>query len=136
MKKHFNKGLVINKEDNENFNNSTKCWIWDNDYIDNVVKVRDYCHITGKYRGSAHIEFNINRRINYKISVVPYNLKNYDSHPIVQKLGKLNLNGLEQYTCLTINDKLHIEFLYYKFLSSSLDISVKHSNNDDFKYLS
>ena len=27
MKKHFNKDLVMTKEDNENFEHSTKCWI-------------------------------------------------------------------------------------------------------------
>ena len=54
MKKHFNKELVMTKEDNEDFENSSKCWICNNDYVDNDVKVRDYCHITGKYRGSAH----------------------------------------------------------------------------------
>ena len=54
MKKNFNQELVMTKEDNENFKNSTKCWICDNDYIDNDVKVRDRCHITGKYKGSAH----------------------------------------------------------------------------------
>ena len=26
----------------------TKCWIYDNEYIDNDVKVRHHCHITGK----------------------------------------------------------------------------------------
>ena len=49
MKKHINKKLVITKEDNEYFENSTKCQICDSDYIDNDVKVRDNCHITGKY---------------------------------------------------------------------------------------
>ena len=29
-------------------NVSTKWWIWDNDYVDNDVKGRDHCHITGK----------------------------------------------------------------------------------------
>ena len=29
MKKHFNKELVITKADNENFKNSTKCWVCD-----------------------------------------------------------------------------------------------------------
>ena len=38
-KKHFNKELVMNKEENADFKNSTKCWICDNDYIDNDVKV-------------------------------------------------------------------------------------------------
>ena len=52
MKKHFNKELVMTKEDNEDFKNSTKCWICVNDYIDTDVKVRGLCHITGKYRGS------------------------------------------------------------------------------------
>ena len=54
MKKHFNKELVMTKEDNEDFEKSTKCWVCDKDYIDDDVKVRDHCHITGKYRGSAH----------------------------------------------------------------------------------
>ena len=30
MKKYFNKELVITKEDNEDFKNTTKCWICDN----------------------------------------------------------------------------------------------------------
>ena len=49
MKKHFNKKLVMTKEDNEDFESPTKCWICDNDYVDNDVKVRDHCHITRKY---------------------------------------------------------------------------------------
>ena len=39
MKKHFNKELVMTKEDNEEFKTSTKCWIFDNDYFDTDVKV-------------------------------------------------------------------------------------------------
>ena len=60
MKKHLNKKLVMTKEDNEDFNSSTKCWICDNDYVDNDIKVRDHCHITGIYRSSAHRDCNIN----------------------------------------------------------------------------
>ena len=37
MKKHFNKELVMTKEDNEDFENSTTCWICDKDYIDHGV---------------------------------------------------------------------------------------------------
>ena len=29
-KKHLNKELIMTKEDNEDFENSIKCWIWDN----------------------------------------------------------------------------------------------------------
>ena len=91
MKKNFNKELVMIKEDNENFNNSSNSWIYDNDYVDNDVKVRDHCHFTGKYRGSAHRHCIINLRLNHKIPVIFYNLKNYDSHLIMQELGKFNL---------------------------------------------
>ena len=59
-RKNFNKELVMTKEDNEDFKNSTKFWIFNNDYIDSDVKVRDHCHITGKYRGSADRDCNIN----------------------------------------------------------------------------
>ena len=55
IKKHFNKVLLTTKEDNEGCKNSNKCYICDNDYVDDDVKVIDHCHITGKCTGSAHI---------------------------------------------------------------------------------
>ena len=91
MKKHFNKKLAMTKEDNEEFGNSTKCWTCDNDYNHNDVKVRDHCQITGKYRGSPYKDCNINVRLNHKILVVSHKLRCYDSHLIIQELGKFNL---------------------------------------------
>ena len=38
MKKHFNKELVMTKEGNKGFKDSTKCWVCDNGYIDNGAK--------------------------------------------------------------------------------------------------
>ena len=77
----------MTKEGNEDFQNSTKCWICDND----CIKVRDPFHITGKYRGSAHGDCNINIKLNHRIPIVFFNLKNYDSQLIMQELGKFNL---------------------------------------------
>ena len=82
--------------------------------IDNDVIVRDHCHTAGKYRGSAHGDCNINLKSNHKIHVVFNNLQNYDSHFVIQELGKFNLFNL----------------------SSSLDSLVKNSKKDNFKYLS
>ena len=42
MKKHFKKELVMTKEDDEDFENSTKCCICDDDYVEDEVKVRDH----------------------------------------------------------------------------------------------
>ena len=53
MKKHFSNELVITEKDNKDFEKSTKCWACDNYYIDGDVEVRDHCHITDKYKGSA-----------------------------------------------------------------------------------
>ena len=141
MKKHFNKELVMTKENNEHCMNSNKCWTCDKNYIDNYVKVRDHCHITGKYRGSTHRDCNINLKLNQKIPVVFHNLKNNDSHLIMQEVGTFNLkinvipNGLEKYMSFNINDKL--SFIdSFQFLSSSLDSLVNNLSKDDFKDLS
>ena len=140
MKKHFNKELVMTKEDSEDFENSTKCWICDNDCIDNNVKVRDHFHITGKNLGSADRDCNINVKLNHKIPVAFHNLENYDSHLIMRELGKFNLtinvilNGLEKYRNFTIHNKLSL-IDRFQFLSSSLDSLVKNLNKDDFSYL-
>ena len=126
MKKRFNKELVMTKEDNEDFKNFSECWICDNDYIDGDVRVRDYCHITCNNRDSAHRDCNINLKLNRKIPVVLHNLKNYDSHLIMEQLGKFILkrsvvpNGLEKYMSITINNNL--SFIdSFQFLISSLD---------------
>ena len=49
MKKHFNKNLIMTAEENEEFERSSICWIFGG-LIDFDDKVRDQCHITGKYR--------------------------------------------------------------------------------------
>ena len=71
-----------------------------------------------------------------KSPVVFQKLKNYDSHLIMQKLGKIYLkikvipNGLEKYMSVTIKNKL--SFIdSFQFLSSSLHSIVKNLNKDD-----
>ena len=91
MKNHLNKEIVTTKEDNEEFENSTTCWVCDKYYIDTDVKVRDHCHVTGKYRAFAHRYCNNNFKLSHKIPLVFHNLKNYDSHVIMRELGKFNL---------------------------------------------
>ena len=55
IKKYFNKELVMTKEDNEDFKNFAKCWICDNDYIENDVKVRIIV-VSMENIGALHIE--------------------------------------------------------------------------------
>ena len=137
MKKHFNKNLVMTAEENEEFERSNICWICSKliDIGDN--KVRDHCHITGKYRGAVDWSCNINLKISKKLVVIFHNLRGYDSHLIFKELSKFNCsvsvipNGLEKYMSFTLSK--NIVFIVY---ISSLDKLVKTLNNEDFKYLS
>ena len=51
IEKYFNKNLVVSAEDEERSWLSNKCWICDKLFDVGDDKVRDHCHITGKYRG-------------------------------------------------------------------------------------
>ena len=75
MRKCLKKELVMNKEGNEEFKNSIKCWICGNDYDDNDIKVRNHCHITRKFRSSVQRDCNISFKLNQKIFVAFHNLK-------------------------------------------------------------
>ena len=92
----------MTKKHEEHFESSTKYWIFNNFYVDGDVKVRDHCHIIGKCRSSSHRDYNIKVQLNQKIPIVFRNLNNYDSHLIMQELGKFNFkinvtpNGLEK----------------------------------------
>ena len=70
MKRHFNKNLVMTAEENEWFEMTNICWICNKliDIGDN--KVRDHCHITGRYRGAAHWGCNINLNISKNVPVI------------------------------------------------------------------
>jgi hypothetical protein len=64
---------------------------------ENLKKVRDHCHMTGKYRGPACNDCNLNKRTNEEVCVVFHNLRGYDSHLMMRDLGiyinQLNLGG-------------------------------------------
>ena len=89
------KRLVMTASDEKDFRNAKKCWICQKGYKGDEgenIPVPDHCHMTGKYRGSAHKKCNFRLQIsaeNIKIPVVFHNLKGYDSHFIIEKLGDI-----------------------------------------------
>ena len=66
MKKHFNKNVVMTEEGEHLFQQSNSCWICKKLFDNEDEKVRDHCHITGKFRGSAHWDCNIDFQLTKK----------------------------------------------------------------------
>ena len=148
VKYKFNKPLVMTKNDEEEFKKANKCHICDKEYTKSDVRVRDHCHATGKYRGSAHQDCNLKLRLNtldMKIPVIFHNLRGYDSHFIMQEIGaivekhqytnkkgekcKMNINAIpnnmEKYMAFMLGN--HLTFIdSFQFMSSSLENLVKN----------
>ena len=83
IKKKFHKPLKMSDEDEQEFRAAEEYHICGQKYGDKDIRGRDHCHITGQYRGSAHQDCNLKLRINpeeFKIPVIFYNLRGYDSH--------------------------------------------------------
>ena len=136
MKKYFNKNLIITVEEEEKFQLANKCWICDKLFDTIDEKVRDHCHISGKFRRAAHFSCNAK-----KVPVIFHNLRGYDSHLIIKEISNFDVkvdvipNGLEKYMAFTINRNL-VFIDRIQFMNCSLNSLVKNLVNGDFKYLS
>ena len=141
MRKHFNKNLIMCTEEEERFQLANSCWIWDKVIDVGDDKVRDHCHITGKYSGGSYWSYNINLKMSKKIPVIFHNLRGYDSHLIIKEISKFDVkvsvmpNGLEQCMALAINRNL-VCIDSMRFMNSSLDSLVKRLSDHHFVCLS
>ena len=70
IKNIVNKNLVMSAKDEEEFQSSNNCWICNKLLDVGANKMRDHCHIAGKYRGSAHRSCNINFKLIKKVPVL------------------------------------------------------------------
>ena len=159
--------MLFNSEDQKDFETAIKCHICEqNLFIDKktvkILKVRDHCHFTGKYRGAAHNECNLNCKKPLILPVIFHNLQGYDSHLFIKHLAKVSgvLSTIpsteEKYISfskyITVDQyysknmgkllpkKFEIRFIdSFKFLQLSLsklvENLVKNKNPSDFKNL-
>ena len=102
----------MTEEEEDLFQKSNNCWICKKLIDNDEDKVRDHCHVTGKFRGAAHKSCNLNFQLTKKVPVIFFNLRGYDSHLIFNELNKFDLkikvipNGLEKYMAYFLNKSL------------------------------
>ena len=122
------------------FQQSNSCWIYKKLIDNDKEKVGDHYHVTGKFRGAAHWDCNINFQLTKKVPVISHNLRRYDSHLTFNELNQFHVkldvipNGLEKYMTFFLNKNL-VFIDSMQFMNSSLYKLVKNLSDKDFKYL-
>ena len=132
MKK--NEPMNITPEEQEQHNKATHCHICNNEL--NGDSVRDHDHETGKYRGAAHSKCNINYFQRRRLPIVFHNLKNYDSHFLLQQAFSLKCRNI---WAIPNNNEKFISFGWGElkfidsiaFMNTSLDKLVQNLKDGD-----
>ena len=72
IEKHFKKNLIMREEEEEKLQLINIWWIFKKLIVDDDGKVRDHCHITGKFRDVAY--WNWDLQLTKNVSVIFHNL--------------------------------------------------------------
>ena len=122
--KNTKKDIIMEEEDEEHFRNTNICWFCEKEFLYThkegeqtfgLYKVRDHCHLTGKYRGPAHHQCNINVKDKQRnfIPIIFHNFSKYGCHLffktlIDRKPDNINLSIIpktnEEYTSQLLMD--------------------------------
>ena len=146
--------MIFTEADNRMFTEATKCHICEKELGDD--RVRDHCHLSGKFRGAAHNDCNLNYKVPKFFPVILHNLSGYDCHLFIKKLaGK---DG-EKINCIPKTEEKYISFSKeiivdtfedkkgnlvqvkrelrfidsFKFMASSLDALTKNLTKEQYK---
>ena len=153
------KKMVMTPEDEIDYEKATHCHICEGKLKKTddkkEKKVRDHCHLTGKFRGAAHNKCNLKFKIPKFYPVIFHNLSGYDSHLFIKNLGKSE----GKIDCIPCNEEKYISFTKeiivdkftdeegkifevkrdirfidsFKFMATSLDSLVKNLPKESFK---
>ena len=139
--KNIREVIIMTQGDEEDFANNNICRFCAKIESD---KVRDHCHLTGKYRDPAHNKYktNVSQQQSNIIPFIFHNFSTYDCRMFFKRLVDLKKNKVKfkiipksnedynsvSYGCIRFIDS-------YRFLSSSLDKLVKNLDMDDFVIL-
>ena len=143
----------------DRYKRSERCHICFKPFKEDNRKVRDHCHYTGHYRGSAHMKCNLQYKIPSYIPVVFHNLLGYDAHLFIKELAASSTDGAkmgviaknkEDYISSSIkaevdkyidkngiekSKEMELRFIdSFKFMSSSLDSLINNLARRGIKF--
>ena len=107
--KQFNfskKMLPLTTQEQTEFIKAKICWICQKRFNEKDKKVRDHDHFTGKFRGAAHNQCNLQFKKPKFTPVIFHNLSGYDAHLFVKNLGVSEGN----IKCIPNNEEKYISF--------------------------
>ena len=105
-----------NPTQEKSFQEATRCCTCNNKLFKN--RVRDHCHLSGVYRGAAHVDCNLNYKQPKSIPVIFHNAKNYDTHLLMTRLGKL-----ENYRIEVIPNTME-KYIAFKLLKNDCPVQL------------
>lgn len=127
--------IEMTVEAENDFKNADHCHICAEKYTFKAdeTRVRDHSHLTGKYRGSAHVNCNLHYQETRHIPVVFHNLSKYDAHFLVKRLATLQGGSI---SILPLNDELYISFTkVFPAQHSNFKKCIKFRFIDSFRFM-
>ena len=95
--------MIMTRHDKLVYDNSTNCPICNEELGED--RVRDHCHLSGKFRGAAHEVCNLKFKVPTFFPIVFHN-SGYDSHLFIKTLG----NSEGDIYCIPNNEENYISF--------------------------
>lgn len=138
--------MIFTNENQTDFNNASRCHICENFVFSD--KVRDHCHLTGRYRGAAHPHCNLQYKRPSFVPIFFHNLAGYDCHLFIKALAEVpgdikiipktkeNYISFTKFVPVSENQFYQLRFVdSFKFLATSLSKLSDTLKPEDFKYL-
>ena len=128
--------IPLTRKEEIDYNKQKICYIYKKEFDKKNYKVRDYCHYTGKYRGTVHNVCNLRYKIPNEVPAVFHNGSTYDYHFIIEELVKEFEGNFE---CLGENTEKYITFsvpLKKKIENKNIEITYKIKFIDSYRFMS